>query len=276
MKQVLILLAGIGMAITAMGQTDSTEQKADTIRIGNMIIIKKPGRNNDDDDRDKEARIHRRRNYKPSNISTNWGIVDLGFANYDDQTNYGGPEASAFAPGLVKDDFKLRPGKSTNVNIWIVTQRLNVVKHVVNLKYGVGLEMFNFRYKRNILFETNPTTLVVKDIVRNYEKNKLSAEYVTAPIMLNFNFTPQRKRGFGFSAGMSAGYLLWSRQKTITSEDGKQKKRDDFDLRPFKISYIGELVLGPVKLYGSFATQSMFEKGLDQTPYAVGFRLSNW
>lgn len=274
MKQVLILLAGIGMATTAMGQTDSTEQKADTIRIGNMIIIKKPGRNNDDDT-NKEARIHRRRNYKPSNVSTNWGIVDLGFANYDDQTIYGVGEAQDFATNMGKDDFKLRPGKSTNVNIWIVTQRLNLIKHAVNLKYGVGLEMWNFRYKRNVLFDTNPTHVAIDD-TRNYEKNKLAVEYVTAPIMLNFNLTPQRKRGFGFSAGMSAGYLLWSRQKTITAEDGKQKKKDDFDLRPFKISYIGELVLGPVKLYGSFAAKSMFEKGLDQTPYAVGFRLSNW
>lgn len=273
MKQVIILLAGIGMALTGMSQTDSTEQKVDTIRIGNMIIIKKGGDRNDNDN---EAKTYRRRNYKPSNISTNWGIVDLGFANYDDQTDYMGDAAQDFAPGMGKDDFKLRPGKSTNVNVWIVMQRLNMVKHVINLKYGVGLEMFNFRYKRNVLYETNPSTLVRLDPDRNYEKNKLAAEYVTAPIMLNFNFTPKRKKGFGLSAGVSAGYLLWSRQKTVTSEDGKQKRRDDFDLRPFKISYIGELTLGPVKLYGSYALKSMFEKGLDQTPYAVGFRLSNW
>jgi hypothetical protein len=274
MKQVLIILAGIGMALNALGQTDSTDQRSDTIRIGNMIIIKKGGRNNDGDN-DNEARTYRRRHYKPSNISTNWGIVDLGFANYIDDTKYGTGEAQLFAPGLIKDDFKLRPGKSTNVNVWIVMQRLNMIKHVVNLKYGVGLEMFNFRYKRNILYDIDPTEVKLDD-TRNYEKNKLAVEYVTAPIMLNFNFTPERKRGFGFSAGISAGYLLWSRQKTVTSEDGKQKTKDDFDLRPFKISYIGELTLGPVKLYGSYALKSMFEKGLDQQPYAVGFRLSNW
>lgn len=274
MKQVLLLLAGIGMALTSLAQADSTQQRSDTIRIGNMIIIKKHGGDNDND-KDEEAKTYRRRHYKPSNISTNWGIVDLGFAGYIDDTEYDLGEAQAFAPGLVKDDFKLRPGKTTNVNIWIVMQRLNMVKHVVNLKYGIGLEMFNFRYKRNILFDIDPTQVGLDDI-RNYEKNKLAAEYVTAPIMLNFNFTPTRKSGFGFSLGISAGYLLWSRQKTVTSEDGKQKTKNDFDLRPFKISYIAELSLGPVKLYGSYALQSMFEKGLNQRPYAVGFRLSNW
>lgn len=274
MKQVFILLAGIGMAFNGLGQTDSTEQNADTIRIGNMIIIKKPGSNNDND-HDEEARTYRRRHARSENISTNWGILDLGFANYNDQTNYGTGEAQAFAPGMEKEDFKLRTGKSSNVNIWIVTQRLNIIKHVVNLKYGVGLELFNFRYKTNVLYQTKPTIAGIDD-TRHYEKNKLAADYITVPMMVDFNFTPRRKHGFGFSAGVSAGYLYASRQKTITEEDGKQKEKDDFDLRPWKLSYIAEVALGPVKLYGSYAFQSMFEKGLDQTPYAVGIRLNNW
>jgi hypothetical protein len=111
---------------------------------------------------------------------------------------------------------------------------------------------------------------------RNYSKNKLAADYFTVPMMLNFNFTPHRKDGFGLSIGASAGYLYSSRQKTISKESGKQKEHDDFDLRPWKISWIGELQLGPIKLYGSYATQSMFKRGLNQVPYTVGIRLSNW
>ena len=83
-------------------------------------------------------------------------------------------------------------------------------------------------------------------------------------MMLNFNFTPHRTRGFGFSAGVSAGYLYSARQKTKEGDD-KDKVRDDFELRRWKLSYIGELNLGPVKLYGSYAMDSMWEKGLDQT-----------
>jgi hypothetical protein len=94
-------------------------------------------------------------------------------------------------------------------------------------------------------------------------------------MMLNFNFTPSRRHGFGFSVGASAGYLYASRQKTVSNDFGKKKDKEDFELRKFKISYIGELSLGVVKLYGSYATQSMFEKGLDHTPYNVGIRLSN-
>jgi hypothetical protein len=154
-------------------------------------------------------------------------------------------------------------------------QRINLIESVVNLKYGLGIELNNYRFEDPVKFNTSPTQVVL-DHARSYKKNKLAADYVTVPMMLNFNFTPHRKKSFGFSVGASAGYLYSSRQKTITSEDGKKKEHNDFDLRPWKLSYIGELSLGPVKLYGSVATQSMFEKGLDQTPYNLGLRLSTW
>lgn len=103
----------------------------------------------------------------------------------------------------------------------------------------------------------------------------MAADYVTVPLLLNFNFTPGRDKGFGISGGVSGGYLYSSRQK-IKRGDDKDKTHDDFNLRKWKLSYIGELNLGPVKLYGSYATKSMWEKGLDQSPYSVGLRLSNW
>jgi hypothetical protein len=111
---------------------------------------------------------------------------------------------------------------------------------------------------------------------RTYSKNKLAADYLTVPMMVNFNFTPKRKNGFGFSAGVSLGYLYSARNKTITSDEKKQKAKDDFSLEKWKFSYIAELSLGPVRLYGSYAFKNMYERGLDITPYNFGFRLSRF
>lgn len=268
MKQGITLLAGILMFITGMAQTDSTKTDSDTIRVGGMIITKESNKNRDTTSVQIEVEIHNRKK-KSSAVSTNWFIVDLGFTNYTDNTSY---PVNDFAPGLDKDDFKLRTAKSVNVNIWAFMQKLNIIKNVVNLKYGLGIELNNYRYKEPIKYSTSPTRIEYDD-KRNYEKNKLAADYITLPVMLNFNFAPKRKKAYGFSIGASAGYLYASRQKTITNTDGKQKTRDDFDLRPWKLSYIAELNMGWVKLYGSLASQSIFEKGLDQTPYNFGFRL---
>jgi hypothetical protein len=155
-------------------------------------------------------------------------------------------------------------------------QRLNMIKHVVNLKYGMGLELNNYSFDdERIRFQKNPTLVTIDNTLKDARKNKLAADYLTVPMMLNFNFTPDRRSGFGFSGGISAGYLYSARQKTKIDDD-KDKLHNDFDLKRWKLSYVGELLLGPVKLYGSYALDNMWDKGLDQTPYTVGFRLSNW
>ncbi|HEX9513518.1 MAG TPA: outer membrane beta-barrel protein [Puia sp.] len=286
MSRQFLLLAGLCLGLSGWAQSDTTGKSQaplsrndtipsgnDTIRVGNLIIIKNgkgvEGSNSE------VVRVHRRHNnYKPANISTNWVILDLGFANYNDMTNYASASAQQFAPGATKDWFRLRTGKSVDVNIWLFMQRVNLIKHVVNLKYGLGIELNNYRYEANIKYLTNPTKVIMDTI--NYSKNKLAADYVTVPFMLNFNFTPNRRNDFGFSVGASVGYKYSSRQKFKSSVTGKKKTFDEFDMEPWKISWIGELQLGWLKLYGSYATKSMFQKGLNQVPYTVGIRFGNW
>ena len=275
MKRIVILLTGICFALTGIAQDTTKVEKADTIRVGSMIIIKRGDGNTHGDN---EVIIHsRHKDYKRSNLTTNWCVLDIGFSRFDDQTDYTSSAiqdpSTGFAPGSNKDWFKLK-NKSMNWNIWFFLQELNVYKHVVGLKYGMGVELNNYHYQRNVIYKTIPTQ-VIWDTATAYSKNKLAADYLTVPLMLTFNLTPDRRKGFGFSIGASAGYKYSSRQKIKSVRDGKEKVWDDYDLRPWKISYVGELQLGPIKLYGSLATQSMFEKGLDQTPYTVGIRISN-
>lgn len=276
MKRIFILCIGLCAIMKGTAQVDSTKtSKPDTIRVGGMVIIREAGGKDDNRDHNRMPKFIKRHSDKESNLSTNWWIMDLGFANFNDQTDYSSLAAQAFAPGSDEDWFKLRTGKSRSVNIWFVMQRLNMIKHAVNLKYGIGIELNNYHFEdRRIKFNKNPT--LVTQTYTGLHKNKLAADYLTVPLMLNFNFTPKKDNddSFGFSAGISAGYLYSARQKV---KDGKvDKTHGDFDLRKWKLSYIGEITLGPVRLYGSYAFKSMFEKGLDFTPYTVGFRFSNW
>lgn len=278
MKSILLVCIAACLFNIANAQTDTTgKQTNDTIRIGGMIIIKKPGSNDREiirGDRSRSVRIPNRRS-KPDNVTTNFFVIDLGYAGFNDKTNYASAEAQAFAPGSTEDWFDLRGGKSRNVNVWFFMQRLNMIEHVVNLKYGLGLELNNYFFDdETIRFQKNPTLITMDATLKDAKKNKLAVDYLTVPIMLNFNFTPHRDNGFGFSAGVSGGFMYSARQKTKMDGD-KDKLKNDFDLKRWKVSYIGELNLGPVKLYGSYALKTMWDKGLDQTPYTVGFRLSN-
>ena len=290
-KYTTLLFCALFTATKLSAQTDSTKKaNPDTIRIGGMIIIKKEA----PDRKRKETTITigGNKKQKKSNISTaNW-IIDLGFANWSDKTNYATATAQNYIvnkPGtaaLGGSDFKLRTGKSTNVNIWAFMQRLNLIKHYVNLKYGLGIELNNYRFKSHISFKENGPNpyntlqtinhaFVFRDSI-SFSKNKLAADYATVPLMLNFVTNPKVSGGISFSAGVSMGYLYSSRNKQISGERNKRKNRADYDLEKWKFSYIAELGLGPARLYGSYSPNSIFENGLKMMPYTIGLRLSNW
>lgn len=281
MKRLLTLCIGLCTLVTGFAQTDSTKSAPDTIKVGGMVIIREKGSQ-------PEPENHHHRVYiphhadRPSNISTNWWILDIGFSNYNDQTIASSADAQAFAGAAYAKNpewAKILTGKSRNINIWVFMQRLNLVNHWLNLKYGIGLELNNYFYDDvRVRYLENPTSIKLDSFLVNAKKNKLAVDYISLPLMLNFNFTPEkRNKTFGLSVGVSAGYMYSARQKTKMNNSGDvSKTHGTFDLEHWKLSYVGELLLGPVKLYGSYAFKSMWSKGLDQTPYTVGFRISTW
>jgi hypothetical protein len=290
MKGLLFMVAVLCTAGKSFAQTDSTTKTIDTIKVGNFIIIKKPKTTSDNSGANKKTtEIDAflkvvRKPAKKKNISTNWWIVDLGFANMRDNTNYGFAQAGSyfkqFRPQdgpVTKDSYRLNTGKSSNVNLWFFMQKLNISKHVLNLKYGLGLEMYNFRYDTKLSYAKDPQPYVFNDSI-GFTKNKLYAGYITVPLMLNVNTTPDKRNGFSFSAGISAGYLVGSRNKQISAERGKDKLKGDFNMEPIRLAAIGELGIGPVRLYGSYSLNKLQKDitRMEQFPYTIGIRLSTW
>ena len=293
----IVLLGQVSKAQedTTLNRTNATDTivpigKNDTIRVGNILIIKKNKAGNTE--RDSEITMSRNSNRKKNaKVSTNWGVLDIGFSNYDDKTDYA--TAGSYlvnkpgSPALGAGDFKLRTGKSINVNIWFFMQRMSLVKNYVNLKYGIGLELNNYRYKSAISYRENGVipysggmqtnnAFVFRDSI-SFSKNKLAADYLTVPFMINFNSNPNSsKKGLRASAGVSAGYLYSQRNKQKSDDRGKEINKGEYDMERLKLSYIAELGLGPVLLYGSYSPKSMYENGLNMRPYTVGFRFSNW
>ncbi|MBS1627987.1 MAG: hypothetical protein JSR09_04085 [Bacteroidetes bacterium] len=291
MKQLMMLLAFSGLAQLSVAQTDSTQQQSDTITVGNFAIVKKnkPEKTDNENNKNEKVKINigfknSNREKKLSNVSTNWFIFDLGFANLIDNTNYTAAQSMGYlktgrpADGPVtQNSMALNSGKSSNANLWFFMQKINVTKHVLNLKYGLGLEMYNFRYDRSLSYRNTPMPYVFNDSI-GFSKNKLYVGYLTVPFMININPYPTKKHAFSMSFGVSAGYLVGSHNKQISAERGKQKYYGDMMLQPWRFAAIGEIGLGPVRLYGSYSLNDLHKEatGLKQTPYAVGIRFSNW
>jgi hypothetical protein len=268
----------------------------DTLKIGSLKIVNKKdskgsfGQKNwesfiEGDFKNTKFSIDRERK-KPKNVTTNWWAFDIGFANLVDKTDpllYPNYTTYLPYPGFImpipspnSSNLKLNNVKSSNVNIWIVQQKVNLYKHYLNLKYGVGFEMYNFRFEQPISFSNTAGNYVYFDDVQ-FSKNKLFVEYVTVPVQLNFQSNPDNRKSFFASIGVSAGYLMQSRTKQISEERGKKKVNGNFNLSNYKTAVIGELGIGSVRLYGSYNLTNMFDANLtnfNMTPIAIGIRFS--
>ena len=265
----------------------------DTVKLGRLRIIKSQDSNYKKDwesmieegDFDNTKITIARTPKKLKDTETNWWILDIGFANFVDKspTLYwlaANPNSLPFYPGPVMspENFTLNNRKSTNVNIWVVTQKLNLYQHKINLKYGLGVEMFNFRFDKSISFREDIEKNVKFDVIP-FTKNKLLVKYLTVPVQFNFSPNPYNKKAFYASIGMSAGYLWNAKNKQISGERGKEKFRGNFNLNDWRFATIGELGVGAVRLYGSFANSNLFNENqsfVDMQPFAVGLRFSKF
>ena len=269
--------------------TGKGSKKQDTLRINEQIMVigdniskrfdNLGGRIDEIDFKSIGNNIKKSLKRKPKKISTNWFVFDIGFAGVNDQTDYSSIKAqnflkpASFVPNRA-GNYSLRTTRVSNFNLWFFMQRLSVVKSVVNLKYGLGIESNNYFYKTGITYVDGPEVYTT-DKGNIFSKNKLVANYLTVPLMVNINTNPTKgKKGFQISAGVSGGYLIGARQKQ-KSASGMDKNKTDFNLEQFKLAYVGELGLGPVKLYGSYSMTPLHKYGLNQLPYTLGIRFSN-
>ena len=306
MKKIILPILALGISIIGQSQKDTLWKISnDTVKIGGLIIVNKqaPEKNenwktsikiSDTNNHEfvgdfKKTRIQINRSKRPlKNISTSFLDIDLGFANYIDNSEsryyimnnqilpqnitqvMPGPPASTM--------LKLNNLKSSNVNIWLVLQRVNLYQHKLNLKYGIGFEMFNFRFEENISFRNEYPYINTESI--DFRKNKLFVKYLTIPFQINYRPNPTSKKGFYAGIGVSAGYLLKARNKQISAERGKQKIAGNFNLNDWRTAAIGELGIGAFRLYGSYGFSNLFannnEYGFDFNPFAIGIRLNKF
>lgn len=294
MNRVILLigLLSLSQLVFAQNNKDSIYFVKDTLKVGGFIIVREASNDSPQEKVMKEVdrwgntiiSIKRTPKKKNKNISTYWFDLDLGFANYRDMTNYPQARAGSYLttmrpgdPGVSEATTTLNTGRSSNVNFWIFMQRLNISKHVLNLKYGIGWEMYNFRYDSRISFRTSPQPMAFIDSI-GFRKNKLFAQYLTIPLMININTRPSSNHGFIFSAGVSAGYLVASRNKQISSERGKQKYKGDLAMQPWRLAAIGEIGVGAFKIYGSYSLNQLQKDytRMEQFPYTIGIRYNKW
>ena len=279
-----------GFAQDETGKQDSTKVMVanDTMLIGNFKIVKINGEQKKDlvsiiGNFDYEAikiGYEQQKDLNIDNIQTSWFAFDLGLAGYMDYTKYDKiVNFSKPSIGLPLNYKKVQPkNNSTNVNIWLVQQKVNFYKHKWYVKYGLGLEMFNYYYANAIDIRNNDKGYFTLSS-NTYKKNKLFIDYITIPVQVSRTFNVKKFQPISLSGGLSVGYLLNARNKQISDASGKKKYEGDFNFNDYRVAGIFQLGIGDIKFYASAALTSTIDKSTSlqsMYPYTFGVRFSKF
>ena len=226
----------------------------------------------------KDTISNKKRIEKPLDFT--FAAVDIGINTLQDKTDYTSAAAQGFlnVPAGMKNDklFSLQTGKSWNVNVWPVLFKARVLKTKMQKVYissGIGLQMYNFRFTRDISYLNNTTPEVFLDSV-NFSKNKLGLTYLSVPLMLTAKTKIAKKTWLVYGAGVTGGYRIGSLTKQVSSFRGKDKNRDAFNFNDFNACVTGEIgISGVMRIYATYQLTSLHESVLDQHPLCIGIRI---
>lgn len=213
-------------------------------------------------------------------VELHWLMFDLGINALNDRTNYSDPAAQQYlqVPGDKKNGnlFALRQGKSINVNIWPVLMNIKLMQgrnQKISLYTGAGLQLYNFKFNKDISFINETTPQVIEDNVK-FSKNKLAFAYASIPLMFNFKTRMGgSKLWLTYGFGAIGGYCFDSWTKQISDERGKQKNHDEFNFQKFNLNLSGEIGIDNyIRFYATYQVTNMFKDALVQNPYCIGIR----
>ena len=124
MKRVIFTFISLLSLSYAIAQKDSTMQAKTDSSKKNTTVTFSIGTDDLFD-----IKIGNSSKKKKSNVTTDWFIFDLGFANFRDQTNYAAFSNNSYNKnGVNQNSLSLINGKSSNVNIWFFMQKFNIAK----------------------------------------------------------------------------------------------------------------------------------------------------
>lgn len=275
--------AGQNEVATDTAKTDSMEVVITTKKGQDSTIVKVAGMKIivlSDDDSETETVIVDREvdgdttikidDDKPDHVH-HWAGIRLGVNGYFNNNSLAMPAGYDF--------LELDYARSISVDLNLLEKDFNLYKQHVELVTGLGLHFanYNFKSKYGTLMNTDPLSVSI-DSTRAFEKNKLKAVYLTAPLMLGFSTHKVQKKAIRFAAGGQVSWRMGSKLKQqydSAGETHKPKIKSDFDLNPFLFHAIAAVGYGPVNVFASYGLNPLFEdsKTIALTPFDVGLQL---
>ena len=147
-----------------------------------------------------------------------------------------------------------------------------IFKDRLRLAAGLGFQFESYAFDKNVRLTDEPSLQGIEDTIRDYRKNTLNANYVTLPVVLQFNTKRNLEKSFHIAVGVLAGYRISSNMTYKWSEEGRRQRerlRNDYALEPYRLSAIAQVGIGNAMIWAQYDMTMKFT-ATDAIPAVVG------
>ncbi len=205
------------------------------------------------------------------NTKSRWFMIDMGLSTYDQNST------TLLGDGV--DPLEQNLWRSSSWTIHFFQMRHNIVRHHLNLVYGIGYEFNKYAFDNNIRMVENDVEVEFQyNPDANYSCTRLRADYLQLPLYFNYESNPVRRgQSFRINAGAYLNILTKATYKTKGDGDS-DKIRDRFHLRNYLPGILVETGYGGFSLYCKYGLRDLFEEGPENggyelTPITFGIKL---
>ncbi len=264
MKRLILTTIIILISLGAFAGPDSLQTAKDTIKTGKKgnkgikfhISDGDGGRLVSVNDTTPDIPEHSTKIYPKFSFGITLARLDLGLATLVDNGSFTLSPQNQF--------LRYRSWKTTNTGFDVLQMGVRFSNNFKVYLSG-GFDWTLIRLRDNITILPNQPVLTYRQDNIQYSKNRFSASYLRIPLSFEFrtNEDADGKR-FHFVVGPDGGFLLNARVKQISTENGKQKIDDTYNLATFRYGAFARVGYGAWGLFAKYYFNDMFPNSPEQ------------
>lgn len=266
-KTTCILMASMFTLLSVGTMAQKEEEKIDTVKIEmgetTVFIIKNADLKDStfiDTIRDLDKSNKTAQDYEWSGID-GFQIGAIGLFTSD------GKRAFADRP-----DLALNSTRCSMLGFTPFGKEAEIIKDRLRLAAGLGFQFESYAFDKNVRLTDEPYLQGVEDTIRDYRKNTLNANYLTLPVVIQFNTKRNLEKPLHIAVGVIAGYRIGSNMTYKWSEEGRRQRerlRNDYALEPYRLSAIAQVGIGNAMIWAQYDLTMKFT-ATDAIPAVVG------
>jgi hypothetical protein len=154
-----------------------------------------------------------------------------------------------------RPDLKLNSSRCSMLGFTPFGKEAEIISDRLRIAAGLGFQFESYAFDKNVRITDEPSLQGVEDTLRDYRKNTLNANYLTLPVVLQFNTKRNLDKAFHIALGAVAGYRIGSNMTYKWLEEGRRQRerlRNDYALEPYRISAIAQVGIGNAMIWAQY------------------------